>query len=69
MSLEDFIFHGLQGIVDLELVGFDWKIGPVDYVSNDEVVEIPEITDEVKISIMIIVDIYVCAQLCSSFPI
>eukprot|EP00092_Neocalanus_flemingeri_P040548 GFUD01044154.1.p1 GENE.GFUD01044154.1~~GFUD01044154.1.p1 ORF type:complete len:856 (+),score=209.24 GFUD01044154.1:57-2570(+) len=47
-SLEDFVFHGLQGVVELEVESFRWKIVPRGNIRCAEAPEVKEIPISVK---------------------
>ena len=50
-TLEDFVFHGLAGVVDLELNGVNWKISPSRVKNIRETPELQGITSEVRSNI------------------
>jgi len=47
-SLEDFVFHGLDGVVEIELDGVNWKIGQGGSNKAFRTPQVPEVTSEVR---------------------
>ena len=47
-SLEDFVFHCLEGVVEIELDGFSWKIGQNAVKIAARTPQVQEITSDVK---------------------
>jgi len=55
-SLEDFVFHGLDGVVQIELDGFKWKIGQSGVRNASKTPQMPEITSEIKDNVKKLLD-------------
>ena len=57
-TLEDFVFHGLEGSVELELDGFSWKMVSVGYKRSGEgmVTQLEVVSNDVKNNIKKLLD-------------